>query len=56
MATNISFPTSPTVGQVYTYVDATSTPVGISFWDTDLKIPCYLEATVWYNAAGGIIS
>ena len=37
-------------------VAATSTPVGISFWDTDLKIPCYLEATVWYNAAGGIIS
>jgi len=88
MATNISFPTSPTVGQVYTYVDGTNvyatyvwngtiwqaqgdsvlsgtsvervaaaaTPQGVSFWDTDLEIPCYLEATVWYNAAGGIIS
>jgi hypothetical protein len=83
MATNISFPTSPTVGQVYTYVDATyvwngtiwevqgdsvlsgtsvervaatATPQGVSFWDTDLEIPCYLEGSVWYNAAGGIIS
>jgi hypothetical protein len=36
-------------------VAATSTPVGVSFWDTDLKIPCYLESTIWYNAAGGII-
>ena len=37
-------------------VAATSTPVGASFWDTDLKIPCYLESTIWYNAAGGVIT
>tara|TARA_R110000803_G_scaffold84892_2_gene151140 strand:- start:14 stop:325 length:312 start_codon:yes stop_codon:yes gene_type:complete len=37
-------------------VAATATPVGISFWDTDLKIPCYLESAIWYNAAGGIIT
>jgi predicted TIM-barrel enzyme len=36
-------------------IAATSTPVGVSFWDTDLKIPCYLESTIWYNAAGGIV-
>jgi len=36
-------------------VAATSTPVGVSFWDTDLKIPCYLESTIWYNAAGGLV-
>ena len=36
-------------------VAATSTPVGVSFWDTDLKIPCYLESTIWYNAAGGVV-
>lgn len=35
---------------------ATSTPVGVSFWDTDLKIPCYLESGVWYNTAGGVVS
>ena len=37
-------------------VAAAATPQGVSFWDTDLEIPCYLEGTVWYNAAGGIIS
>ena len=37
-------------------ITATATPQGASFWDTDLEIPCYLESTIWYNAAGGVIS
>ena len=37
-------------------IAATSTPIGVSFWDTDLKLPCYLESTIWYNAAGGVIA
>jgi len=37
-------------------IAATSTPVGVSYWDTDLKIPCYLESAIWYNAAGGVVA
>jgi len=46
---------TPLVGTSAERLLATTTPMGTSFWDTDLKIPCYLEGTTWYNAAGGII-
>lgn len=29
---------------------------GQSYWDTTLMIPCYYFNTVWYNAAGGVIT
>jgi hypothetical protein len=46
---------APLSGTTVQRLLATTTPVGVSFWDTDLKIPCYLEGIIWYNSAGGVV-
>jgi hypothetical protein len=53
---NVGSPVSQALyGTTAQRVLATSTPIGESFWDTTLKMPCWLEIGVWYNAAGGEI-